>query len=82
MAAPADAANEGKNMLFLVVDDLNTCLLGDADRYTGKVVAPNICCIVGRPIEWNASKGQITSDKEANDLLVKVRRPEFALPTF
>lgn len=30
------------NVLFLVVDDLNTWLLGDTDRYTGKVVAPNI----------------------------------------
>ncbi|MDX1285442.1 MAG: sulfatase [Draconibacterium sp.] len=30
------------NVLFLVVDDLNTWLLGDTNRYTGKVVAPNI----------------------------------------
>ena len=30
------------NVLFLVVDDLNTWLLEDPDRYTGKVVAPNI----------------------------------------
>lgn len=30
------------NVLFLVVDDLNTWLLGDTNRYSGKVVAPNI----------------------------------------
>ena len=40
----------------------------------------NICRIVGRPIEWDAAKEQITNDNEANDLLVKVRRPEFELP--
>jgi arylsulfatase A-like enzyme len=30
------------NVLFLVVDDLNSWLLGDTHRYAGKVVAPNI----------------------------------------
>ncbi|MCK5172058.1 MAG: sulfatase-like hydrolase/transferase, partial [Planctomycetes bacterium] len=30
------------NVLFLVVDDLNSWLLGDTNRYAGKVVAPNI----------------------------------------
>jgi len=30
------------NVLFLVVDDLNTWLLGDTNRYAGKVVAPHI----------------------------------------
>lgn len=30
------------NVLFLIVDDLNTWLLEDADRYSGRVVAPNI----------------------------------------
>ncbi len=30
------------NVLFLVSDDLNTWLLGDTTRYTGKVVAPNL----------------------------------------
>jgi hypothetical protein len=42
----------------------------------------NICRVVGRPIEWDAAKEQITNDEEANDLLVKVRRPQFALPAF
>src|SRR5210317_938835 len=33
---------EQMNVLFLVVDDLNTWLLSNPDRYTGKVIAPNI----------------------------------------
>ena len=48
-AAKDDSAAKGgpsatgrKNVLFLVVDDLNTWLLGDTNRYAGKVVAPNI----------------------------------------
>lgn len=41
----------------------------------------NICRTVGRPIEWDQKQEQITNDKEANNLLVQVRRPEFALPT-
>ena len=41
-AAGDDTVDERKNVLFLVVDDLNTWLLGDADRYAGKVVAPHI----------------------------------------
>jgi arylsulfatase A-like enzyme len=31
-----------KNVLFLIVDDLNTWLISNPDRYTGKVIAPNI----------------------------------------
>ena len=42
MASRLDAADQQKNVLFLIVDDLNTWLLSDANRYTGKVVAPNI----------------------------------------
>ncbi len=38
----AQAAPDRPNVLFLVVDDLNTWLLEDANRYAGKVVAPNI----------------------------------------
>ena len=30
------------NVLFLVADDLNSWLLGDTNRYAGKVVAPNL----------------------------------------
>ncbi|MFC1652215.1 sulfatase [Planctomycetota bacterium] len=38
-----DTAQEKRmNVLFLVVDDLNTWLLGDTNRYMGKVVAPHI----------------------------------------
>jgi arylsulfatase A-like enzyme len=40
--ARADAVSGQKNVLLLVVDDLNTWLLGDPNRYTGKVVAPNL----------------------------------------
>ncbi|NJL19158.1 MAG: hypothetical protein HC901_02345 [Bdellovibrionaceae bacterium] len=36
------AAQKPMNVLFLVVDDLNTWLLSDPNRYTGKVIAPNI----------------------------------------
>ena len=40
---PARGADAPKpNVLLLVVDDLNSWLLEDADRYGGKVVAPNI----------------------------------------
>ena len=41
-AAASGSANPPRNVLFLVVDDLNSWLLGDADRYAGRVVAPNI----------------------------------------
>jgi arylsulfatase A-like enzyme len=40
--ASAAAREKPMNVLFLVVDDLNTWLLGDTNRYAGKVVAPNI----------------------------------------
>ncbi|QDU75834.1 putative oxidoreductase YvaA [Bremerella volcania] len=40
----------------------------------------NICRIVGRPIDWDAATEQIAGDPEANKLLDKVRRPQFALP--
>ncbi len=33
---------EKMNVLFLIVDDLNTWLLRDTNRYAGKVIAPNI----------------------------------------
>ncbi|MBI1372495.1 MAG: sulfatase-like hydrolase/transferase [Phycisphaera sp.] len=41
---PARTAEPDKrmNVLFLVIDDLNTWLLQDPNRYTGKVVTPNI----------------------------------------
>jgi len=41
---PARGAKPPKqmNVLFLIVDDLNTWLLTDPNRYTGKVIAPNI----------------------------------------
>lgn len=36
------ATERPMNVLFLVADDLNSWLLGDTNRYAGKVVAPNI----------------------------------------
>jgi arylsulfatase A-like enzyme len=40
--SPMLAVEKPPNVLLLIVDDLNTWLLGDPDRYAGKVVAPNI----------------------------------------
>jgi arylsulfatase A-like enzyme len=41
---PAHGAEPQKpmNALFLVSDDLNSWLLGDSNRYAGKVIAPNL----------------------------------------
>lgn len=39
---PNKAGSDRLNVLFLIVDDLNTLLLGDTNRYAGKVIAPNI----------------------------------------
>ncbi len=36
------ARKDRMNVLFLVADDLNSWLLGDTNRYAGKVVAPNV----------------------------------------
>ena len=36
------AEKQQMNVLFLIIDDLNTWLLGDENRYRGKVIAPNI----------------------------------------
>lgn len=41
-ATQANADKDPMNVLFLVSDDLNSWLLGDTDRYAGKVVAPNL----------------------------------------
>ncbi len=41
-AAPVAAAEKPRNVLLLVADDMNSWLLGDADRYAGQVIAPNI----------------------------------------
>ncbi|MCH7226221.1 sulfatase [Haloferula sp. A504] len=39
---PADSAKAGPNVLLLISDDLNSWLLENPDRYTGKVIAPNL----------------------------------------
>lgn len=41
-ACAAAAVDKPMNVLFLVADDLNSWLLEDAERYAGKVVAPNL----------------------------------------
>ncbi len=52
-ASPAQETR--MNVLLLIVDDLNTWLLGDTNRYAGRVVAPNINLI-----------GQIGNSRYAN----------------
>ena len=52
MAVQADAADGRKNVLFLVSDDLNSWLLGDANRYAGKVVAPNLRKFAGSGVNF------------------------------
>jgi len=42
LATQANADQVPVNVLFLVSDDLNSWLLGDTNRYAGKVVAPNV----------------------------------------
>ncbi|QTN32084.1 sulfatase [Akkermansiaceae bacterium] len=39
---PAGSAKAKPNVLFLVSDDMNSWLLENPDRYTGKVIAPNL----------------------------------------
>lgn len=39
---PAGADDKRMNVLVLIADDLNTWILEDPDRYSGKVVAPNL----------------------------------------
>jgi predicted dehydrogenase len=41
----------------------------------------NICRTTGRAIEWDAANEQIVGDEEANGLLAKECRAEFALPS-
>jgi arylsulfatase A-like enzyme len=46
LCSQSQASNAAKanrmNVLFLVSDDLNSWLLGDTNRYAGKVIAPNL----------------------------------------
>lgn len=41
-SASEATSDQPMNVLFLVSDDLNSWLLGDPNRYAGKVVAPNL----------------------------------------
>src|SRR6056297_3993583 len=40
--ARAETTDKPMNVLLLVADDLNSWMLDDADRYAGKVIAPNL----------------------------------------
>ncbi|MEM0897023.1 MAG: sulfatase [Verrucomicrobiota bacterium] len=42
LGASNSCGREPMNVLFLIADDLNTWILEDPDRYSGKVVAPNL----------------------------------------
>lgn len=42
LAMPAEPKTTPMNVLILMCDDLNTWLLDDPNRYSGKVIAPNI----------------------------------------
>jgi arylsulfatase A-like enzyme len=48
----AMAAEKPMNVLFLVADDLNSWLLGDTNRYSGKVVAPNLQRLADRGVNF------------------------------
>jgi arylsulfatase A-like enzyme len=41
------------NVLLLVIDDLNSWLLGDTNRYAGKVIAPNIQRLAASGVVFN-----------------------------
>ena len=50
--ARAQSADEQMNVLFLVADDLNSWMLEDADRYAGKVIAPNLRKLAGSGVNF------------------------------
>jgi arylsulfatase A-like enzyme len=47
------AASDKPNVLLLMVDDLNSWLLGDTNRYAGKVIAPNIRRLAESGVSFN-----------------------------
>lgn len=51
--AARQAVNKKPNVLFLVVDDLNTWLLSDPRRYTGTVIAPNIRSLAASGVNFS-----------------------------
>ena len=50
-AAPA-STNRPTNVLLLVADDLNSWMLGDIDRYAGRVVAPNLRALAASGVNF------------------------------
>lgn len=51
-AAPDVKKDTPKNVLLLAADDLNTWLLGDPNRYSGKIVAPNLLKLAGSGVNF------------------------------
>ena len=49
---PSPAEEERMNVLFLIADDLNSWLLEDPQRYTGKVIAPNIKALAASGVNF------------------------------
>lgn len=47
------AASDKPNVLLLMVDDLNSWLLGDTNRYAGRVIAPNIRRLADSGVSFN-----------------------------
>ena len=50
--APAIAAEQRMTVLVIIADDMNSWLLGDPDRYKGKVIAPNIRKLADRGVNF------------------------------
>ncbi len=53
--AHAESVTIGKrrNVLLLIADDMNSWMLGDPDRYAGKVVAPNLRRLASSGVQFN-----------------------------
>ena len=76
---PAHGAEPQKqmNVLFLAVDDLNTWLLGDTNRYTGKVVAPNIQKLADSGVNFVRAYNTLYADAAIKQLQKKHAQPFF-----
>ncbi|MEM7012597.1 MAG: sulfatase [Verrucomicrobiota bacterium] len=53
LSAATSQEREPMNVLLLIADDLNTWILEDPDRYTGKVVAPNLQLLAESGVVFN-----------------------------
>jgi hypothetical protein len=71
--ASESTSDQPMNVLFLVIDDLNTWLLGDPDRYDGKVIAPNIRRLAASGVLFN--RGYTASPVCSPSRTALMRRP-------